>query len=170
MSEVQSREYKTLLQLTKFNDRKAGVTAFWKHVTTKGQAEGVTSQGEMKEADHRLVWYRDTETFELRNANGFSFRERWKLDNDEPKDDKKVSVKFRSDTIKNAADKSLVAQQGKDRTDKLEEDVVLKLDAAVSKISPEHGPFDVDDAFLQQWIGPKQRTSRVAYPSTRPQV
>lgn len=127
--QITSREYKLMLNTSRFQDRKKGIKAFWdvvKYVVNKmhdAHEIKLKTQNLEKPFKERLTWYMDTTPGNDFNAAGWVLRMREKEENGKQKF--KTTLKYRSPDHFISASKDLSAKANVEKgLPKFEEDVV----------------------------------------------
>ena len=131
-----SREYKLMLNVDHFRDRKEGAKDLWELVKflaerKKGKVINPKNENKLYKIEKRRTQYLDTPGFDLRR-NNFVLRLREELDDNENAKEFKLTLKYRSSDRYDSAHKNLeVRHKDKDKS-KFEEDIVAPF---ISKFS-----------------------------------
>jgi len=129
LSSITTREYKLILNSSRFKQREEGSKLFWDLVEFLVKSNyGKIEDGKSSEdwaTEKRTTWYLDTPTLNLK-ANDFSLRVR------EEEGEYKVTLKYRSSEQDLSAVQD-VSSTSKDSKPKFEEDIVPPLESKFSR-------------------------------------
>lgn len=114
---IESREYKLLIDHTLFRYRKEAVEEIWREIRQASKTlPAIRIEGDLKEADPRMVRFLDTPDFTLRRS-GLQLRQRWGAEQSE------ISLKCRSEDLFLAAGTDVGPAKGLKSKTKFEEDI-----------------------------------------------
>ncbi len=113
---IVGREFKAMLDPTRFADQEAAVESFWEELEDLARTTTVQTAGRFNKAENRQITFLDTPDLSMRR-NGLVLRRRSGDDSDE------YTLKCRSEDRYVAAGTDMGAVQGLDPKPKLEEDI-----------------------------------------------